>query len=108
VLGAAGAHVPRDADAKEEAGMNERKLTRLEAAMLGLYLLGYRFVYKDCAKNGYITAAPTIDYDRSWQPFFHIGDTELHQIVEITPDNETFDLLPWLIAHNVPIPEVEP
>jgi hypothetical protein len=77
--------------------MNERKLTQLEAAMLGLYLQGYRWIY-GYSPTREITASKNL---KDWRVVEVKGS-----LCEGIPSLEDIEILPWLTAHNVPIPEV--
>jgi hypothetical protein len=88
--------------------MNERKLTQLEAAMLGLWLMGFAFVrttggHFAFANEGGIADSPFFNGLMSMDSCLSVRDV-LYSGLGV---DATVELLPWLTAHNVPIPEVE-
>lgn len=93
----------------------DKALTPLEAAMLGLYLMGCRVMVLEYSRGGrpvYVAAEKNwgTPQDRDWclSRRLPLPDEMQPMFDSLFPNwrkKTLIELLPWLQAHNVPIPE---
>lgn len=83
-------------------------MTRLEAAMLALHLLEYKWVAVD-HYNAPVWAYP--NEPEWWEEkrvfFAQLGSHVISSIKTSSFPVGKIEILPWLESHNIPIPEVK-